>query len=80
MPHRRVSALLHTVWPRRSTSGPRPRKIRPQRPLTSSAAIDTYLALIKAWKLPPARGWRMLTGLGYRAGSLTSDQIQRVGT
>ena len=46
--------------------------------LTSSTAIDAFLGLIKAWKLPPARGWRMLTGLGYRAGSLTADQITRV--
>ena len=46
--------------------------------LTSSTAIDAFLGLIKAWKLPPARGWRMLTGLGYRAGSLTPDQITRV--
>jgi hypothetical protein len=46
--------------------------------LTSSMAIEAYLALLKAWKLAPARGWRMLTGLGYRAGSLTPDQITRV--
>jgi hypothetical protein len=46
--------------------------------LTSSRAIDAFLALLKAWKLPPARGWRLLTGLGYRAGSLTLDQIARV--
>jgi hypothetical protein len=46
--------------------------------LTSSTAIHAFLGLIKAWKLPPARGWRMLTGLGYRAGSLTPDQITRV--
>jgi hypothetical protein len=50
----------------------------PTAPLTSSTAIDAFLGLIEAWKLPPARGWRMLTGLGYRAGSLTPDQIQRV--
>ncbi len=41
-------------------------------------AIDAFLELLKAWKLAPARGWRMLTGLGYRAGSLTPDQIARV--
>ena len=46
--------------------------------LTSSTAIDAFLALLQAWKLPPARCWRMLTGVGYRAGSLTPDQIQRV--
>ena len=28
--------------------------------------------------MAPARGWRMLTGLSYRAGSLTPDQIARV--
>jgi hypothetical protein len=47
-------------------------------PLTSSAAIDAFLELLRGWKLPPARGWRMLTGVGYRAGSLTPDQIARV--
>jgi hypothetical protein len=46
--------------------------------LTSSTAIEAYLALLKSWKLAPSRGWRMLTGLGYRAGSLTPDQITRV--
>ncbi len=46
--------------------------------LTSSGAIAAFLELLAAWKLPPARGWRMLTGLGYRAGSLTPDQIARV--
>ena len=46
--------------------------------LTSSAAIDAFLKLLRVWKLPPARGWRMLTGLGHRAGSLTSGQIVRV--
>ena len=28
--------------------------------------------------MPPPRCWRMLTGVGYRAGSLTPDQIARV--
>jgi hypothetical protein len=46
--------------------------------LTSSGAIKAFLGLLQAWKLAPARGWRMLTGLGYRAGSLTPDQIARV--
>ena len=46
--------------------------------MTSSAAIEAFLELIRAWKLPPARGWRMLTGVGYGAGSLTPDQIARV--
>ena len=30
------------------------------------------------WTLSSARGWRVLTGLGYRAGSLKLDQIARV--
>ena len=46
--------------------------------LTSSAAITAFLELLRGWKLAPDRGWRMLTGLGYRAGSLTADQIARV--
>ena len=46
--------------------------------LTSSKAIAAFLELLATWKLAPARGWRMLTGLGYRAGSLTPDQIARV--
>jgi hypothetical protein len=46
--------------------------------LTSSTAIDAFLGLLQAWKLPPARAWRMLTGVGYRARSLTPDQIARV--
>jgi hypothetical protein len=50
----------------------------PTAPLTSSTAINAFLELLRAWKLATARGWRMLTGLGYRAGSLTPDQIQRV--
>ena len=50
----------------------------PAAALTSSAAINAFLDLLKAWKLAPSRGWRMLTGLGYRAGSLTPDQIARV--
>ena len=37
-----------------------------------------FLELIRVWKLPPARGWRMLTGVGWQAGSLTADQIDRV--
>jgi hypothetical protein len=40
--------------------------------------INAFLGLLQVWKLAPARGWRMLTGLGYRAGSLTPDQIARV--
>jgi hypothetical protein len=47
-------------------------------PLTSSAAIEAFLELLQGWKLPPAQAWRMLTGVGYRAGSLTPDQIVRV--
>ena len=54
-----------------AASGPVP-------PLTSSAAIAAFLELIRRWKLPPSRCWRMLTGVGYRARSLTPDQIARV--
>ncbi len=50
----------------------------PTAALTSSTAINAFLGLLQVWKLAPARGWRMLTGLGYRAGSLTPDQIARV--
>ena len=50
----------------------------PKPTLSSSAAIDAFLDLLRVWKMPPARGWRMLTGLGYRAGSLTSGQIVKV--
>ena len=46
--------------------------------MTSSEAIAAFLGLLATWRLAPARGWRMLTGLGYRAGSLTPDQIGRV--
>ena len=52
--------------------------LQPTAALTSSAAIAAFLDLLAVWKLAPARGWRMLTGLGYRAGSLTPDQIGRV--
>ncbi len=48
-------------------------------PLTPSAALVTFAKLVGAWAMPPARGWRMLTGVGYRAGSLTADQAARVG-
>ena len=50
----------------------------PTAAMTSSAAITAFLELLAVWKLAPSCGWRMLTGLGYRAGSLTSDQIARV--
>ena len=40
----------------------------PTAPLTSSMAIGAFLGLLQGWKMPPARGWRMLTGLGHRAG------------
>ena len=46
--------------------------------LTSSASIAAFLEMLRTWNLPPARAWRMLTGVGYRAGSLTADQIARV--
>ena len=34
--------------------------------------------LLAVWTLSSARGWRVLTGLGYHAGSLKLDQIARV--
>ena len=37
-----------------------------------------FTELIADWRMPPARAWRMLTGVGYAAGSLTPEQIQRV--
>ena len=46
--------------------------------MTSSEAIAAFLELLATWRLAPARSWRMLTGLSYRAGSLTPDQIARV--
>jgi hypothetical protein len=67
---RRAALLVDKL----SQAAPEP----PTAALTSSTGIDAFLGLIKTWKLSPARGWRMLTGLGYRAGSLTPDQIARV--
>ena len=67
--------------PRRTTTSAKAVSAPVQQPtaaLTSSAAIAAFLELLAVWKLAPARGWRMLTGLGYRAGSLTPDQIVRV--
>ena len=65
--------------PHARTPAAPPAAPEPPRPvLTSSAAIQAFLELIRAWKLPPARGWRMLTGVGWQAGSLTPDQIDRV--
>ena len=77
------------VYARPPSKSPAPRRavpagraaevtLEPVASLTSSAAIEAFLDLLRRWKLPPARGWRMLTGLGYRAGSLTPDQITRV--
>ncbi len=50
----------------------------PREALTSPAAIQAFLGLLRTWRLPPARGWRMLTGVGWQAGSLTADQVTRV--
>ena len=33
---------------------------------------------MRQWKLAPVRGWRMLTGVCWSAGSLTPDQVARV--
>ena len=46
--------------------------------MTSPEALRVFRALIANWRVPPARAWRMLTGVGYQAGSLTPDQVQRV--
>ena len=46
--------------------------------ISSSEAIAAFLELLRVWDLAPARGWRMLTGLCYRTGPLTADQITRV--
>ena len=67
--------------PRRVTTAAKAVSAPAQHPtaaLTSSGGIAAFLDLLAVWKLAPARGWRMLTGLGYRAGSLTPDQIARV--
>ena len=67
--------------PRRTTTAAKAVSAPAQQPtiaMTSSEAIAAFLELLATWRLAPARGWRMLTGLGYRAGSLTPDQIGRV--
>ena len=46
--------------------------------LISFDAIAAFLDLLASWRLAPACGWRMVTGFGYRAASLTLDQIARV--
>ena len=46
--------------------------------LTPVVALAAFNALIAAWAMPPARAWRMLTGVGWQAGSLTDDQAVRV--
>lgn len=50
----------------------------PSPALTSTAALRVFRALIAEWRLPPARAWRMLTGVGYQAGALSAEQIQHV--
>ncbi len=37
-----------------------------------------FRGLVADWRMPPARAWRMLTGVGWQAGALTAEQIQRV--
>ena len=67
--------------PRRVTAAAKAVSAPVQQPtaaLTSSEAIAAFLELLATWRLAPARSWRMLTGLSYRAGSLTPDQIARV--
>jgi hypothetical protein len=59
---------------KRPTASPEP----PRALLPSSTALQAFHDLLLAWRLPPARGWRMLTGVGWQAGSLTPEQIGRV--
>jgi hypothetical protein len=67
-----------------TTCGPCGRQAIPGRPIATYSGpdvldgINAFLGLLQTWKLSPARGWRILTGLGYRAGSLTFDQLARV--
>ncbi len=52
---------------------------RSERPRpTSPEALRAFQALITDWRLAPARAWRMLTGVGYQAGSLSPEQVARV--
>ena len=76
-PGKRPAPRRVPVLDKRPQAAPEP-PTAPTVALTSSMAINALLGLLQAWKLPPARYWRMLTGLGYRAGSLTPDQIARV--
>ena len=46
--------------------------------LTGESAVRVFRALIEKWRMPSARAWRMLTGVGYQAGSLSPEQIGRV--
>ena len=50
----------------------------PEPALTSSDALRMFRGLIAEWRMPPARAWRMLTGVGYQAGALSVEQIHRV--
>ena len=73
--------------------GDRPRRrlaVAPRRPpalaveqapvpaLAGPEALQVFRTLIADWRVPPARVWRVLTGVGYAVGSLTADQVQRV--
>ncbi len=54
-------------------------RVEPLRPaLSSTGGIAAFTDLMRQWKLAPARGWRMLTGVSWSAGSLTPDQLARV--
>ena len=80
-PNRLRNAARQAPCPRRTTTAAKAVSAPVQQSaaaLTSSGAIAAFVDLLATWKLAPARGWRMLTGLGYRAGSLTPDQIARV--
>ena len=64
--------------PQPSTKRPPPPPEPPRPALSSAGAIAAFLDLLRQWKLAPTRGWRMLTGVTWSAGSLTPDQIARV--
>ena len=74
--HRDGPGLGFAVAPRRPPSPLA--EPAPAPALASPEALRVFRALIADWRVPPARAWRMLTGVGYQAGSLTPDQVQRV--
>ena len=73
-PGRRFAPLRSLAEARRDVVAPAPDASA----LTGNGAIDAFLGLIERWRMPPARAWRMLTGVGHRAGSLSPEQVGRV--